>query len=119
EPGVPDHAATMLMPFMAREDLEWRDTWQVSGLRGTGSVDFIARAVPVQPEMVATLGQAPLQPTTMFRLPFGAWLAMGKAAVATGIARGALEECLTLLTRTPSFATSMLRDEVRIQLQIA
>jgi alkylation response protein AidB-like acyl-CoA dehydrogenase len=39
--------------------------------------------------------------------------------VATGIARGAIEACLTLLTRTPSFATSMLRDEVRIQLQIA
>jgi indole-3-acetate monooxygenase len=116
QPVMQDNAPTMLMPFMAREALEVQDTWQVSGLRGTGSVDFIARAVPVQPEMVATLGQAPLQPTTMFRLPFGAWLAMGKAAVATGIARGAIEACLTLLTRTPSFATSMLRDEVRMHI---
>jgi alkylation response protein AidB-like acyl-CoA dehydrogenase len=119
QPVMQDNAPTMLMPFMAREALEVQDTWQVSGLRGTGSVDFIARAVPVPPEMVATLGQAPQQPITMFRLPFGAWLAMGKAAVATGIARGAIDACLTLLTRTPSFATSMLRDEVRIQLQIA
>ena len=98
---------------------EFHDTWHVSGLRGTGSADFTARAVAVQPEMVAALGQAPRQPTTMFRLPFGAWLAMGKAAVATGIARGALEACLTLLTRTPAFATSMLREEARIQVQIA
>jgi len=119
QPVLQDNAPTMLMPFMAREDLELQDTWQVSGLRGTGSGDFIARAVVVPPEMVATLGQAPRQPTTMFRLPFGAWLAMGKAAVATGIARGAINACLTLLTRPPSFATSMLRDEVRIQLQIA
>src|SRR5262245_30177458 len=119
QPVLRDNAPTMLMPFMAREDLVFEDTWQVSGLRGTGSADFIARAVSVKPEMVATLGQAPRQPTTMFRLPFGAWLAMGKAAVATGIARGAIDACLTLLTRTPSFATSMLRDEVRIQLQIA
>jgi alkylation response protein AidB-like acyl-CoA dehydrogenase len=119
QPVLQDNAPTMLMPFMAREDLELQDTWQVSGLRGTGSGDFIARAVVVPPEMVATLGQAPRQPTTMFRLPFGPWLAMGKAAVATGIARGAIDACLTLLTRTPSFATSMLRDEVRIQLQIA
>ena len=55
----------------------------------------------------------------MFRLPFGPWLAMGKAAVATGIARGAIDACLTLATRTPAFATSMLREEVRMQLQIA
>jgi len=119
QPVMQDNAPTMLMPFMARGDLELQDTWQVSGLRGTGSADFIARAVAVQPEMVATLGQAPLQPTTMFRLPFGPWLAMGKAAVATGIARGAIDECLTLATRTPAFATSPLREEVRMQLQIA
>jgi alkylation response protein AidB-like acyl-CoA dehydrogenase len=119
QPVLRDNAPTMLMPFMAREDLEFEDTWQVSGLRGTGSADFIARAVAVKPEMVMVLGQAPSQPTTMFRLPLGSWFAMGKAAVATGIARGAIDACLTLLTRTPSFATSMLRDEVRIQLQIA
>ena len=119
QPVMKDNAPTMLMPFMARGDLEFQDTWQVSGLRGTGSADFIARAVAVKPEMVATLGQAPLQPTTMFRLPFGPWLAMGKAAVATGIARGAIDEFLTLATRTPAFATSMLREEARIQLQIA
>jgi len=71
QPVLQDNAPTMLMPFMAREDLELQDTWQVSGLRGTGSGDFIARAVVVPPEMVATLGQAPRQPTTMFRLPFG------------------------------------------------
>jgi alkylation response protein AidB-like acyl-CoA dehydrogenase len=119
QPVMQDNAPMMLMPFIAREDLEFQDTWQVSGLRGTGSGDFIARAVVVPPERVATFGQAPLQPTTMFRLPFGPWLAMGKAAVATGIARGALEECLTLLTRTPAFATSPLREVARIQVQIA
>ena len=119
QPVLRDNAPTMLMPFMARGDLALQDTWHVSGLRGTGSVDFTARAVVVPPEMVAALGQPPRQPTTMFRLPFGPWLAMGKAAVATGIARGAIDECLTLATRTPAFATSRLRDEVRMQLQIA
>jgi indole-3-acetate monooxygenase len=119
QPVMRDNAPTILMPFMARGDLTFPDTWQVSGLRGTGSADFTATSVAVQPEMVMSLGQAPSQPTTMFRLPLGPWFAMGKAAVATGIARGAIDECLTLLTRTPSFATSMLRDEVRIQLQIA
>ena len=119
QPVMTDNAPTILMPLVAREELAFQDTWHVSGLRGTGSTDFTAQDVAVQPEMVAPLGQAPLQPTTMFRLPFGAWLAMGKAAVATGIARGAIDECLTLATRTPSFATSPLREEVRMQLQIA
>jgi alkylation response protein AidB-like acyl-CoA dehydrogenase len=119
QPVMQDNAPTILMPFMAREDLEFHDTWHVSGLRGTGSVDFTAKDVSVKPEMVVSFGQAPLQSTTMFRLPLGPWFAMGKAAVATGIARGAIDECLTLLTRTPSFSTSMLRDEARIQLQIA
>src|SRR5262245_43995028 len=119
QPVLQDNTPVMLLPFMAREDLELQDTWQVAGLRGTGSGDFIARAVVVPPERVAALGQAPRKPTTMFRLPLGPWMAMGKAAVATGIARGALEECLTLVTRTPAFATSPLREEVRTQLQIA
>jgi indole-3-acetate monooxygenase len=119
QPVMKDNAPTILMPFMAREDLEFQDTWHVSGLRGTGSADFTAKAVCVKPEMVVSLGQAPLQPTTMFRLPLGPWMAMGKAAVATGIARGAIDECLTMVTRTPAFSTSMLRDEARIQLQIA
>src|SRR5262249_30694819 len=56
QPVMQDNAPTMLMPFMAREDLELQDTWQVSGLRGTGSLDFTARAVVVPPERVATLG---------------------------------------------------------------
>ena len=119
QPVLTENAPTILMPFMAREGLEGHETWQVAGLRGTGSVDFSAQAVVVPPERVVALGQAPRQPTTMFRLPFGAWLAMGKAAVATGIARGALDECLTLLTRTPAFATTLLREEPRIQWQIA
>src|SRR4029453_19172932 len=45
QPVLRDNAPTMLMPFMGREDLEFHDTWHVSGLRGTGSADFTARAV--------------------------------------------------------------------------
>ena len=39
--------------------------------------------------------------------------------MATGIARGALDAFLTTANRTPALATSPLRDEARIQLQIA
>jgi len=119
QPVMTGNAPTILMPLIARGDLEFQDTWHVSGLRGTGSTDFTARAVSVKPEMVASLGQAPLQPTTMFRLPLGPWFAMGKAAVATGIARGAIDEFLKIANRTPALSTSMLREEARIQLQIA
>jgi indole-3-acetate monooxygenase len=119
QPVMTDNAPTILMPLIARGDLEFQDTWQVSGLRGTGSTDFTARAVSVQPEMVASLGQAPLQPTTMLRLPLGGFFAIGKAAVATGIARGAIDAFLTIANRTPALATSTLRDEARIQLQLA
>jgi alkylation response protein AidB-like acyl-CoA dehydrogenase len=113
------NAPTILMPLIAREDFAFQETWPVSGLRGTGSTDCTARAVAVNPEMVASLGQGPLQPTTMFRLPLGPWLAMGKAAVATGIARGAIDACLTMATRPPALSTSMLREEARMQLPIA
>lgn len=113
------NAPTILMPLVARGDLVFQDTWHVSGLRGTGSTDFVAENVSVKPEMVAPLGQAPLQSTTMFQLPIGSFFAIGKAAVATGIARGAIDAFLTLTDRTPALATSTLRDEARIQLQIA
>lgn len=118
-PVLTGDAPTILMPLIARENLAFQDTWQVSGLRGTGSMDFTARAVTVPPDMVAVLGQAPLQPTTMFRLPPGPWFAMGKAAVATGIARGAIDAFLALADRAPALSTSALREEARIQLQIA
>jgi indole-3-acetate monooxygenase len=119
QPVMTDNAPTILMPLVAREELAFQDTWHVSGLRGTGSTDFTAQDVAVKPEMVAPLGQAPLQPTTMFQLPIGSFFAIGKAAVATGIARGALDAFLPTATRTPALATSALRDEARIQLQIA
>src|SRR5207237_7344700 len=65
QPVLRDNAPTILMPFMAREDLALQDTWQVAGLRGTGSSDFTARAVVLPPERAATLGQARRRPPTM------------------------------------------------------
>jgi alkylation response protein AidB-like acyl-CoA dehydrogenase len=112
------HAQTA-MAFVRREQVTIHDTWHTSGLRGTGSNGFEAARALVGPGFLAAAG--PRGPeSTMMRFPQGAFLAMGKAAVATGIARAAIEELVRLAeTKVPWLSGAPLRDEVRTQLHVA
>jgi alkylation response protein AidB-like acyl-CoA dehydrogenase len=79
--------------FVPREEWKILDTWDVAGLRGSGShdVEFDGSLVPAKYTGV-TLWSVPAHyPNPVYRMPTGLRLAYNKAAIAIGVAKGALE----------------------------
>jgi alkylation response protein AidB-like acyl-CoA dehydrogenase len=78
--------------FVPVTDLMIEDTWDVVGLRGTGSHHVAAAEVPVNPDRCARFADRPWPDGTLWRLPIYTTLMPLLAAVALGIARGAVDE---------------------------
>lgn len=91
-----DQPEQRLMLFGAG-DVEILDTWNVSGLRGTGSHDFrVERAfVPVDRSIVLGV-TPPVLDGPLYRIPIITSLGFAVCGVALGIARRAIEELLSL-----------------------
>ena len=117
----PNGAPLVLFGTLQRSAAEIIDAWSVSGLRGTGSDDFAVRDLYVPSEYTFDmLDEPPLQPSPIFLFPRGAFLAMSKAVVTTGIARGAIDAFLELAaSKKPLRGLDLLRDEPRIQMDVA
>lgn len=103
------------------KDVQWYDTWEVNGLKGTGSGDYELKNVyvpdgrwiyfPVQRSVV----DAPL-----YRVSFYGALAAGVAAVGLGLAKRAIDEIKRLgLTKKPVMAQKTLSEKAVIQFQLA
>jgi indole-3-acetate monooxygenase len=101
------------MWFMHRDQWEIMDTWDVASLRGSGSHDVRADGAHV-PERFSNVGLVTFPPhhsNPVYRMPVPLRLAYNKAAVALGVAKGALEEFAKLAaTKTPMLASSPLKD---------
>ena len=78
--------------FVPLADLQIEDTWDVVGLRGTGSHHVVAADVPVDPERCARFRDRPWPEGTLWRLPIYTTLVPTLVAVPLGIARGAVDE---------------------------
>lgn len=90
EPG--DAAPTpRILGFPVRE-LEVLDTWNTSGLRGTGSHDAVARDVFVPERRSLWLLDPPTSGAALYRFPVFAYFALSIAAAALGNARGAIDD---------------------------
>jgi alkylation response protein AidB-like acyl-CoA dehydrogenase len=86
--GVP-RSRMMLAPA---DEIEFLDTWHVSGLCGTGSTDFAMNDLFVPERRAVGLGvDGPLE-RPLYAFPQFGLLAMGIAAVALGLARAAIDE---------------------------
>src|SRR6266566_4248231 len=80
------------MVFVPVADLTIEDTWDVVGLRGTGSHHVTAAEVPVNPDRCARFVDRPWPDGTLWRLPIYTTLLPTLVAVPLGIARGAVDE---------------------------
>jgi len=101
------------------EAVQLLDTWHVSGLRATGSVDFTVaeRFVPAE-HTFSVFTDAPREPGPLYRFPFAASAWVGFSAVALGIARHGL----VLFERTLQEGPNPLRvrlDDARATLESA
>jgi alkylation response protein AidB-like acyl-CoA dehydrogenase len=106
-------APTVKLWFLHRDQWEILDTWDVAGLRGSGSHDVVASGgiVPERFAAVDLVTTPPLYDNPVYRIPVPLRLAYNKAAVAIGVARGALDEFVRLAnTKTPMLSSTQLRD---------
>ena len=104
----------MVVVMVPAAQAEFLDTWHVLGLRATDSRDFVIRDVFVPDSMTTNIFTA----TNCFdlgagRLPLRVALALGHAAVAIGIAEGALEDIAELAKtkRAAMNPTALLADD--------
>lgn len=102
-------------------DAEIIDTWNVSGLRGTGSHDIAVRDLFVPTaRSVPLAGARPVQQGPLYAFPFFGLLAVVGGAVAIGIARAAIDELVALAgAKTPTGARRTLGERQQIQAHIA
>jgi alkylation response protein AidB-like acyl-CoA dehydrogenase len=87
--GVAD--PTVRLPFVPVARVTIEDTWDVAGMRATGSHHVTGDDIDVAPEHVCTFSDQPWADGALWRLPVFAVLLPGLAAVPLGIARGALD----------------------------
>lgn len=108
--------------LVARDQAELvADSWQVAGLRGTGSVDFRVHGARVPGSRSVPLGALSTWPAgPMWRIPMNALLLPVMAAVPLGIARAALGELTALATaKTPFRSTRTLAERESTQSGLA
>src|SRR5262249_43344460 len=91
-----DQPEQRLMLFEAG-DVEILDTWNVSGLRGTGSHDFRVERAFVPADRSIVLGVTPpVLDGPLYRIPIITSLGFAVCGVALGLARRAIDELLLL-----------------------
>jgi alkylation response protein AidB-like acyl-CoA dehydrogenase len=115
--GIPD---SRMLLFPAR-DVRILDTWNVAGLRGSGSHDFeVADVFVPAARTVSLISDRPQSDGPLFRFPIFGLLALGIAAVATGIARTAIDELIRIAGgKTPTNSRRLLGERPAIQMQVA
>lgn len=107
--------------FFARHEVELLDTWDVMGMRATGSTDYEVHEVLVpegrwaEPQVGAPVVDEPL-----YRFPFMAALALGVCSVSIGLARRAGDELVDLAgAKRPAQSSRTLAERAVVQADVA
>lgn len=114
--GLPQNR---MMIFPA-EQVTLHDTWDASGLCGTGSTDFEVKDVFVPASRaVSLLGDQPLA-RPLYCFPTFGLLGIGIAGVALGLARGAIDELIALAGgKTPQGSAKPLAARAKAQIDVS
>ncbi|MEQ9452580.1 MAG: acyl-CoA dehydrogenase family protein [Pseudomonadales bacterium] len=108
------------MVIMPASDIEFLDTWHVSGLSGSGSLDFRVDDVFVPEDRVAGFKlEREVLARPLYSFPQFTFLALGIGAVCLGIARAAIDELIAVAVakkRVGSSATIASRSTAQAKL---
>ncbi|MEM7002184.1 MAG: acyl-CoA dehydrogenase family protein [Pseudomonadota bacterium] len=99
------------MWFMPRDQWEIVDTWDVAGLRGSGSNDVKAEGAYVPEKYIGVdlMVTPPHYDNPVYRMPVPLRLSYNKVAVALGVAKGAIEAFTDLAqNKIPMLSASTL-----------
>jgi indole-3-acetate monooxygenase len=119
-PRLDEGQPEMRYCFVPRAQAELLDTWQVRGMRGTGTHHFAVNDVFVPEERTVKSVTAPLVETgPLYRIPRTLVFASGDASVALGTARSCLATFMELATtKTPRAMEALLRDQEMVQNEV-
>ena len=110
------------MWFLHRSQWEILDTWDVAGLRGSGSHNVKADGAVVEPKWLPVdLMKTPaLYDNPVFRIPVPLRLSYNKVAIALGIAKGALQAFVDIANnKVPMMSASKLMERPIAQYKMA
>jgi alkylation response protein AidB-like acyl-CoA dehydrogenase len=118
---LPSGAPNVQCMLFRSEETRVVDTWDVSGLRGTGSHDIEVEKVFVPKDRSFSLiTDKPKHAASIYRVPFFGVGAAAIAAVALGIARGAIDAIVALArSKMPLGAKRSIAHRELVQLQMA
>ena len=103
----------MLLP---KKDAKFLDSWQVSGLRGTGSFSFEVDDLYIPKIRTYEPTDPPREDGPLYLMPRTLLFASGDATIALGIARASLDTAIAIAgTKTPGRFTTLLRDHSATQ----
>lgn len=110
----------VLSVLFDRSQLRLLDNWHSLGLGGTGSGEFEVDAAFVPADRACSLFGTPLQPGPLYRFPVFGLLAVGIAAVASGIARHAIDALVELAAdKVPQAGSKTLAQRPAVQEAVA
>ena len=105
-------AMTVIIP---KGEFTFIDTWQVNGLKGTGSFSFEAKDVFVPDSRVFVEAKTPREDGPLYLIPRSLFFGSGFGCVALGVARSALDAAIEIATRKKPQEQTLLRDQPAIQ----
>jgi alkylation response protein AidB-like acyl-CoA dehydrogenase len=116
-PRLDDGQPEMRYCFVPRAEAQLLDTWQVRGMRGTGTHHFAVHDVFVPAERTVLSQTAPaIEGGPLYRIPRTLCFASGDGAVALGLARTCLDTFYELAgAKTPRSMQGLLRDQSMVQ----
>ena len=106
--------------FVPAAEATLLDTWQVRGMRGTGTFHFAVNDVFVPEERTVLVATPPLfEAGPLYQLPRTLLFGSGDAAVALSVARAGLDAFIELAsTKSPRQMAGLLRDQVLAQADV-
>jgi alkylation response protein AidB-like acyl-CoA dehydrogenase len=118
--GIVDGVPHLRIAVFSPDQVVIEDTWDVSGLRGTGSHHFHVRDAVVEADCtLRTLVAEPSIDAPIVRIPAPPLIGLAIASVARGIAQGAVGDIVSLATeKTPLLAPAPLATNPRFQFEL-
>ena len=119
-PVIEDGRPRTMMFAMPAHDVTIHDTWDPSGLAGTGSHDFEAAGVVVPLGHGADITARAREAGALYAFPVFGMLALGIAGVATGLGRAAIRELQEIGGgKRPQGSRRLVGERVAAQVEIA
>lgn len=120
EPTATADGARAPFVFFTMDQIEILDTWHTSGLRGTGSTDYVVeRAFVPQGRWVDTQNHELRVDDPLYRFSLFGALALGVAAVGLGLADRAIRELIDLGAKVPAGSRRSLAERAAVQADLA